>query len=286
MTIEPVLPRMQWVRNGVSVTLDLDPAVVATALPRMWSRLVRAVDGLAPGDWERPTRCTDWRVVDIVNHLADTTGMGYRVTLAALQGQRSGVFDGFNPRTVPKQLTDAAERDPATVRARFVETLEPVLAGLDLLDVGDAHPAVETPIGRQPIAAALLHLLWDTWLHERDMLLPLGHAVPEVHDEVRLAALYALRMVGFCNTLFSQSAHVPFVLHGGFEGALLLDVSADAVSVVGVDAAAAGAHALRADAATAVDALCGRGDMRAALDGPEELRRQVGSLRLVLAGPA
>ena len=287
MSVEPVTGAITWAKGPTTVTIDLVPADVVAAQGRMWSRLARAVTEIPDEDWEHPTRCSEWRAVDIVNHLADINTMGFEVVLAALQRERSGVFEGFDPRTVPKQLTDAADRTPAVARERLSSSIEAMLAGLDTLDVGNVDPVVETPIGRQPLAVAMLHVLWDTWLHERDIFLPLGHSVPELEDEVRLAALYSLRMIGFFQHLAGRETHVVLDLHGAWEGILRLDVAGGDVRVqygAGAPGDPDAPPPLRADATTAVDALCGRADLASALAGPEEQRAALACLRSVLGG--
>jgi len=275
---------MRWSSGRGSNAVDLVPADVSTALSRMWSRLARAVEALPDADWEHPSRCSEWRAVDVVNHIADMNGLAVSVIVAGMSGERTSAFDGFDPRTTPQRLLDAADRNPAVARRRLLESLETMLAGIDSL-ADSAEVPMETPLGRQPMAVSTTHLLWDTWLHERDIFLPLGQALPEVADEVRLAALYSLRMIGFFAQLFQRDVHVPLRLHGAWEGTLLLDAGGGDMSVRVVDAGAGdlGPH-LRGDAATAVDALCGRGDLAAALDGPDELRDALSSLRMVLAG--
>jgi len=203
-----------------------------------------------------------------------------------LRGERTGVFDGFDPRSTPKRLTDTADRDPATARQRLVAAIEAMLPGLEMLDGEGAMILTESPLGRQPLAVSTQHLLWDTWLHERDLLLPLGHSLPELEDEVRLCAVYSLRMAGGITQLFQQEARVPVILHGAWNGAMLLEVRGGDMSVRQLDAAEAGEIGphLRGDAVTAIDALCGRGDLEAALQGPDELRSALSSLRMVLAG--
>ena len=51
--------------------------------------------------------------------------------------------------------------------------------------------AAESPAGHVPIRLLAYHALWDSWVHERDIALPLGLA-PEVEpDEVRSCLRYA-----------------------------------------------------------------------------------------------
>jgi uncharacterized protein (TIGR03083 family) len=281
MSVEPAAGGMQWLQGYVRVTLGLAPDEVVAALARLWSRVARGATELREDDWERPTRCSEWRAVDIVNHLADLNTAMREVVAAAGRGDTTGLFEGFDPRTVPKLLTDAASRDPQAALDRLTTSVQAMLDELDRLDGRRGELSVETPVGRQPLAAALLHVLWDTWLHERDLFLPLGHSVPELEDELRLCLLYTLRMSGYIESLFGREAHVLLRVHGGLEATLLLDVQAGATrfEVVEDDPTQPQLHA---DAATAVDALCGRADLDAALHGPEEMRASLRSLRAVL----
>ncbi len=49
----------------------------------------------------------------------------------------------------------------------------------------------EAPPGHLSISAVAHHALWDSWVHERDILLPLGILPDEEADEVAASLLYA-----------------------------------------------------------------------------------------------
>ena len=49
----------------------------------------------------------------------------------------------------------------------------------------------EAPPGHVSVAALAHHALWDSWVHERDILLPQGIEPPVEADEVRAALRYA-----------------------------------------------------------------------------------------------
>jgi hypothetical protein len=49
----------------------------------------------------------------------------------------------------------------------------------------------EAPPGHIEMQAVALHALWDSWTHERDILLPLGLKQPVEPDEVRGCLVYA-----------------------------------------------------------------------------------------------
>ncbi len=48
----------------------------------------------------------------------------------------------------------------------------------------------ETPAGHVPIRLLAHHALWDSWIHERDVALPLGSTPPNEPDEVASSLRY------------------------------------------------------------------------------------------------
>lgn len=285
MTATAATGGMQWQQGDVRVTLDVAPAEVTTALSRLWQRLLDSVDALAEDDFERPTRCSEWTVVDLVNHLADTASWGIEIITAGQEGRVSHLFDGFEPRGVPKRLTDAADRTPTVARRRMLENtarLREMVSGLDPVAAMDLP--VSTPVGDQPSMAGLLHYFWDCWLHERDLLLPLGRPVPELADEVRLALVYILRLEGYVHSLFKREVSVALELSGAWAETLLFTVDAGQIRAQAAAGGETARYTLRGDSATVVDALSGRGEMQAALQGDAEGRDSVSAIRAVLAG--
>jgi uncharacterized protein (TIGR03083 family) len=276
---------IQWQQGDTLVVLDVAPAEISGGLSRLWQRVLDGVDSLGEGEWERPTRCSEWKAVDIANHLSDTASWVTQLVADAAAGRPSHVFDGFEPRGVPKRLTDAADRTPAVAARRLRESLEglgSLAAGLDFEAMVDER--VDTPLGAQPSAVGFLHLFWDTWLHERDLFLPLDREVPEREAEVRLAALYTLRMEGYIHDLLHRRVSTLLDLHGAFSGCLLLQAGPGELRVEQVPDGTPAEHVLHGDAATVVDALCGRGDLTAALAGEPDGLATVSSIRAVLAG--
>jgi hypothetical protein len=62
-----------------------------------------------------------------------------------------------------------------------------VLGGLD--EKGWTSIA-EAPPGHLPIRLVTSHALWDSWIHERDIVLPLGRVQPILADEVSSSLRY------------------------------------------------------------------------------------------------
>jgi Mycothiol maleylpyruvate isomerase N-terminal domain len=275
---------LEWVdAGGARTSLDVEPAEVTAAALRVWRRLLDAINALPADSGDKPTRCSEWAVVDLVNHLADVTGMARQVSFAALEGKHTGIFDGFDPARAPKQLTDAAVRDLDTARGRARDVLSAAIAEVGASAAVAGALQIETPLGVQPFPAALLHGFWDAWLHERDLLIPLGATPPELDDELRLHALYSLHMAGCLQRLFRRTeASITLAPHGA-GAAVRVDLQGTEVRTRLVPSLDDDAEALRGDAAIAEDVISGRGDQDA-LQGPDTMRKQVRIVRTVMAG--
>ncbi|HEV7678141.1 MAG TPA: maleylpyruvate isomerase N-terminal domain-containing protein [Candidatus Dormibacteraeota bacterium] len=276
---------LEWVdAGGARTTLDVEGDEVLTAILAVWRRLLTALDELPDDCGDAPTRCSEWAVVDLVNHLADVTGMAREVTFAAAQGKRSGIFDGFDPKRAPKLLTDAAVRDLDTARRRARDALTAAVAEAEAGAALAQDLQVETPIGVQPFHAGLLHGFWDAWLHERDLLIPRGVTPPELPSELRLHTMYSLHLAGCLQRMFGREASIVLVQEGVSDAAMRVDVQGTEVRTRLLPSLDGDAEALRGDATTVADALSGRGDLAAALRGPEAMRKAVRIVRTVIAG--
>ena len=58
------------------------------------------------------------------------------------------------------------------------------------LDADSWSAVAEAPPGHLPVPAVVLHALWDSWVHERDIMVPLGLEPTPESDEVRDCLLY------------------------------------------------------------------------------------------------
>ena len=62
---------------------------------------------------------------------------------------------------------------------------------MDGLDEATWSLTGETPLGHVGLHVVAMHALWDSWIHERDVLIPLGLAPADEADEVVAALTYA-----------------------------------------------------------------------------------------------
>jgi uncharacterized protein (TIGR03083 family) len=164
---------------------------LAGALARQHARLAGVLAELDDEQWATPSRCEGWSVQDVVAHLVTANDFFALAIVSGRKGEPTRFLMGFDPVATPAQMVAAVgPHEPAETLARFVESnagLDRALAGLE----GDAWLDVaEAPPGHIPICAVAAHSLWDAWIHERDIALPLGLDVTVRSDEVAASLGY------------------------------------------------------------------------------------------------
>ena len=171
-----------------SEPLLADPA---TPLLRQRSRLAHVLTKLDDDQWATPSRCEGWSVQDVIAHLTTTNQFWAFSIGAGLAGTPTTFLATFDPVASPAELV-AGMRSAAPSEAldQFVgsnDALTEVVEG-----VGDRWATIaEAPPGHLAIALVARHALWDSWVHERDVLLPLGIEPVVEDDEVSACLGYA-----------------------------------------------------------------------------------------------
>jgi uncharacterized protein (TIGR03083 family) len=159
---------------------------------RQRRRFAEMLTGLSDEQWHAPTRCEGWNVQDVASHLVGVDAFWQWSVTSGLAGEPTRLLDNFDPAATPAALIEPLRAlPPADVLAQFLAAMEAfldVLASLD--DAGWATP-VETPPGYLPARLLAHHALWDCWVHERDIALPLGLVPPVEPDEVEASMRYA-----------------------------------------------------------------------------------------------
>jgi uncharacterized protein (TIGR03083 family) len=165
--------------------LDLllgDPAV---PLLRQRRRLAALLGSLDDRQWATMSRCEGWSVQDVVAHLVSTNQFWVFSIDAARSGEPTRFLANFDPVTSPVELVDAVRsQSHDEMLDRFIETNEAIAVAIAGLDADGWSLLGEAPPGHVPLGAVALHALWDAWVHERDILLPLGLNPVEESDEI------------------------------------------------------------------------------------------------------
>jgi uncharacterized protein (TIGR03083 family) len=232
---------------------------------------------LTDDQWHAPSRCEGWDVQDVASHLVGVDAFWHMSVGAGLSGEPTRMLANFDPASTPAMLIEPMRALPSSdVQAQLDASINQFLDALASLDdAGWATPA-ETPPGYLPVRLLAHHALWDCWVHERDVALPLGLVPPVEPDEVAASMRYAAALSpGFlindgpgCAGRFAVEARDPDIR-------FWLEIEGDAVHVHGGDAPA-GTPCLRGDAVELTEALSIRAPLP--VDAPDEWRELVSGL--------
>jgi uncharacterized protein (TIGR03083 family) len=147
---------------------------------------------LSEDDWCSPTRCDVWNVQDVVAHMVSVNDFWTASMRAGLAGVPTRMMVGFDPAATPELFVGPMrELEPRAVLDRYVASNDAFVEVIEGLDDGGWGMLAESPAGHVPIRLIAHHALWDTWIHERDIALPLGLTTPEEPDEVASCLRYA-----------------------------------------------------------------------------------------------
>jgi uncharacterized protein (TIGR03083 family) len=109
------------------------------------------LDGLSPGDWDKPSLCSDWTVKDLVAHVV----AGSKSTPPRFLGDLAS--SGFNfHKATAKALRREVDRPPAelagTLRANAARKTQPgrTMVGETVVHSEDVRRALGHPSGQHP----------------------------------------------------------------------------------------------------------------------------------------
>ena len=179
--------------DGVPLLLDLVPSSPLEAWRSHRARLSSWLNAVPDSQWSGQTRCSLWDVTALVRHLASGSQfLGYTLHKAR-QRTTTSLLKDFDPQETPKaraellgELSPQAARDSmAAMDARLGDELaEGSVAGWPAL--------AEAPSGNVPAHVAVAHFLFDSWVHEYDLMIPRG-ALPVVEElEVQVVLTYLM----------------------------------------------------------------------------------------------
>ena len=264
------------------LSVDGAPDDQAAPVARQRRRMESMLAGLDADGWSAPSRCDGWTVQDVISHLVGVNGFWETSVKAGLAGEPTRMLAAFDPAAHPALMVGAMqELSAAEVFDQFVASNSGFLGALESLDADGWTKLAESPPGHVPIRLLAQHALWDSWIHERDIALPLGLVPPEEPDEVQSCLVYAAAI-----------GPALAVMHdGAFRGALVVEaedpetrftlIVEDSVAVR--DGAAAGAPVLSGSAVELVEVLSVRAPLPA--NAPAEWRHLLQGLATVFEVP-
>lgn len=174
------------------ISIEGTPDDQLAPVTRQRRRLAAMVAALSDEDWNAPSRCEHWTVQDVIAHLVGVNAYWQASVTAGLAGAPTRVLANFDPAQTPSLMVEPMRAlTPAEVLGQFVSTNDAFLGALAELDEEGWSTLAETPAGHVSIRLLAQHALWDSWIHERDIALPLGITTTEEPDEVLSCLRYA-----------------------------------------------------------------------------------------------
>ncbi len=257
--VSPVTsPRPDRLLLRTAGSCDFDPEHLLDVFCGQRQRFVSVLRTFGPDDWAAPTRCAEWSAHDVVRHLCDDNAIGIG---AGANDRALDVAAGFDPRTTPRRwLAASAGEAPDATLSRFVATTgELILIARDRL-VQNRRFDIHLPFGPMDWTVLMLHGFWDSWIHERDILLARGDEHPTGADAIAYAATYGLFLAAAVASMFGDPVQEKLTLGG--EGGGIFDLNDQGALMLAVDRVASAGP----PAAKVVDALVGRLPIAAVLN--------------------
>jgi uncharacterized protein (TIGR03083 family) len=155
-------------------------------------RLEALLGDLRDDEWAHQSRCEGWTAQDVITHLISTNHFWALSIAQALAGEPTRFLASFDPVASPAQLVDSNQGKPvADTLAEFCSSNADMLDAIEALDDASWDLVGEAPPGHVPLRLVADHALWDCWVHERDVAIPLGRTAEEDPSEILTCLRYA-----------------------------------------------------------------------------------------------
>ena len=113
------------------------------------------------------------------------------------KGQATGLLEGFDTqRTAAVTAAQFAGLSPRDLVERLTTMDAQVDQEIGSLVGDDWMRPAEAPPGQVPAYVALNHFLFDSWVHERDLMLPANQIPVTEPNEAAVVASYAIALAG------------------------------------------------------------------------------------------
>jgi hypothetical protein len=208
-------------RSLVSITqtagLSIEPAEFEATLDAQRQRFCSTFGAFDIEQWMRPTRCSAWDAHTVFRHLTDAA----EVHLSGFTGVRPPfvVDRAFDPNVTPALWLAYSDGETPEATLERYDRAARAIREYAVAELPKASTrTVYGPYGKAHWSTITTHILWDAWLHERDILMHSASPPPPADlsgtaDERKLVGLYAVLM-----------GTIPSVLKGAaLQGTVALD---------------------------------------------------------------
>ncbi|MBV9871754.1 MAG: maleylpyruvate isomerase N-terminal domain-containing protein [Frankiaceae bacterium] len=183
--------------DGTPMQVPTAPDDVSRAWLSHRARVREWLASLSDDGWVAPTRCAGWTVADLVQHLASGSQfVGYTLH-EAKRGTPTQLLDGFDAQqTAAVAAQMFAGRSNPELLAAMIDMDESAATQIAAFTSESWLATAEAPPGHVPAYVSLNHFLFDSWVHERDLMRPRG--IDAVVDDTEALAVvtYVLALAG------------------------------------------------------------------------------------------
>jgi uncharacterized protein (TIGR03083 family) len=236
-----------------------DLATTRDSLLQCYDAIEALCARLGPQQWQAQSLCPDWKVRDVVQHLAmmETVMAGW-VPASAEDLPDFGRVAAFSEQIAG--LDDAAV-------ASYVREVFAVRRGdLAALTRDDLARPSWTPVGTKTFGRFLEIRVFDFWVHERDITTPLGWPTDDTGPRAEIALAEVTGSLGYIvgkKVGLPDGASIVFHLTGPLARDLSVEVDGRARQV---DHVADPSVELTTDTVTFIQLACGRLDPQLPID--------------------
>jgi uncharacterized protein (TIGR03083 family) len=179
--------------TGVPLRIDQDAGAPAAAWRSHRARLGAWLDGVPDAEWSGATLCAEWDVTALVRHLASGSQfLGYTLHSASA-GQATTLLAEFDPhRTVQASAAMLGDLTPTEARSLRARMDTSVAREIEQRESDGWQVTAEAPPGWLPAQLAVNHFLFDSWVHEYDLMVPRGELPPVDPDEAEIVLRYVV----------------------------------------------------------------------------------------------
>jgi uncharacterized protein (TIGR03083 family) len=182
---------------GVPFGLPFAPDQVVSAWQSQRARLRDWYAVLPATAWSAPTRCPAWPTRQMAQHLVTGAQFLAYTLHQARKGEATRVLENFDPQTTPGVVV--AQLDGLTndeVLSQFAQVDARIADECRALEADGWQATAEAPPGHVPAHVTLAHFLFDSWVHERDLMLPRGEEPVVDPNEAATVAAYVVGLAG------------------------------------------------------------------------------------------
>ncbi len=174
------------------IELRFPPAEILEPLVRQRGRLADCLSSFTDEQWMTPSRCAGWSNRDVIVHLESTNGFWSHSIAEGVRGAPTRFLATFDPVATPAQMVASSQDEGVDELVdRFVASNRSLAELCASLGPADWEATAEAPPGHVSVSAVAHHALWDSWVHERDVLLPVGIEPDQQADELAACLRYA-----------------------------------------------------------------------------------------------